>query len=126
MQADLDVLPLLTQALQGGPGGVALAVAAGILLLVQGAKRMGAVVPILADRRVVLGLALLGPVLGAVVTALAAGAPITAAVVLNGLLAGLTASGLWSSGKALAESAGAKASAAVADKSAALKALDGP
>lgn len=111
--ATLDALPILLDALSRGPAGVGLAVAAGILLLVQLLRTFGARIhPVLGDGRVAVALALLLPVVGTIVTVLHAGGALTLAVIVNALLAGLTASGLFSAARTLAPNATAKASAA--------------
>lgn len=110
----VSALGILIDALARGPAGVGLAVAAGILVLVQVLRAFGARIhPALGSGRAAAILAVVLPVVGAIVTTLASGAPITLAVILNAILAGLTASGLFSASRAVVKRAEAAGAAAV-------------
>jgi len=105
----VSALGVLIDALARGPAGVGLAVAAGVLVLVQVLRAFGARIhPALGSGRAAAILAVVLPVVGAIVTTLASGAPLTVAVVLNAILAGLTASGLFSASRAIVQRAEAK------------------
>lgn len=113
-QEVVSALGVLIDALARGPAGVGLAVAAGVLVLVQVLRAFGGRIhPALGSGRAAAILALVLPVVGAIVTALAAGQPLTIALILNGLLAGLTASGLFSASRAVVARAEAKGDLAV-------------
>lgn len=98
----LDVGGVLLSALSGGQ--YALLGAAALLLLVLVARKVGGkYVPFLATPRggAVLGLLLAG--LTSLVARLSAGAVFSTGLVLEAVMVALTASGLWSTGKALVE-----------------------
>ena len=109
----VSALGILIDALARGPAGVGLAVAAGLLVLVQVLRAFGARIhPALGSGRAAAILAVLLPVVGAIVTTLASGQALTVAVVLNAILAGLTASGLFSASRAIVQRAEARGDAA--------------
>ena len=113
-QEVVSALSVLIDALARGPAGVGLAVAAGVLVLVQVLRVFGARIhPALGSGRAAAILAVVLPVVGAIVTTLASGAPLTVAVVLNAILAGLTASGLFSASRAIVKRAEAAGGLAV-------------
>lgn len=94
----VDALQHLAQvALQAVTSGNWALLAALVLVgLVWAVRRWGASkVPFLASARGGALLALLGGIVGAVATALTAGAPVTAALLLKGLTVGVTAAGGW-------------------------------
>lgn len=98
----LDVGGLVLSALSGGQ--YALLGAAALLLLVLVARKVGGrYVPFLATPRggAVLGLLLAG--LTTLTARLSAGAVLSTGLVLEAVMVALTASGLWSTGKALVE-----------------------
>jgi hypothetical protein len=98
----VDVGGVLLSALSGGQ--YALLGAAALLLLVLVARKGGAkVVPWLGTPRggAVLALALAG--LTSLVARLSAGAPLSLGLFLEAVVVALSASGLWSTGKALVE-----------------------
>jgi hypothetical protein len=98
----VDVGGVLLSALSGGQ--YALLGAAALLLLVLAARKGGAqVVPWLGTPRggAVLALALAG--LTSLVARLSSGAPMSLGLVLEAVVVALSASGLWSTGKALVE-----------------------
>lgn len=117
----LDALALLSQALTMGPAGIALGVAAVLVGLVQVVRAYGSRLPgrigeILATPKAAAVTSLSLAILGSLATTLAAGAQISLTVVLNAVLLGLTASGLFSQGKAFiqrSEKAGQDASDAL-------------
>lgn len=98
----VDVGGVLLSALSGGQ--YALLGAAALLLLVLVARKVGGkYVPFLATPRggAVLALALAG--LTSLVARLSAGVPFSLGLVLEAVAVALSASGLWSTGKALVE-----------------------
>lgn len=112
----VDVLALISQALAMGPAGLALGVAAVLVGLVQLVRTFGARLhPALGTPRAAAITSLALAILGALAASLATGAPLTLTVALNAILAGLTASGLFSASKAIArsEAKGAEAAAAL-------------
>ena len=110
----VSALGILIDALARGPAGVGLAVAAGLLVLVQVLRAFGARIhPALGSGRAAAILAVVLPVVGAIVTTLASGGALTVAVVLNAILAGLTASGLFSASRAIVAKAEARGDLAV-------------
>jgi len=110
----VSALGILIDALARGPAGVGLAVAAGLLVLVQVLRAFGARIhPALGSGRAAAILAVVLPVVGAIVTTLASGGALTVAVVLNAILAGLTASGLFSASRAIVQRAEARGDLAV-------------
>lgn len=102
----VDPLALLSQALAMGPAGIALGVAALLVGLVQLVRRFGgALHPALGTARAAAITSLALAVLGSLATVLATGAPITLATVVNAILLGLTASGLFGASKAIVSKA---------------------
>lgn len=99
---ETDVLALISQALQMGPAGIALGVAALLVGLVQLVRHFGGRLhPALGTPRAAAITSLVLAILGALAATLATGAQLSLTVVLNAILAGLTASGLFSAGKAV-------------------------
>lgn len=123
---DVDVLALISQALAMGPAGIALGVAAVLVGLVQLVRHFGGRLhPALGTPRAAAITSLALAILGALAASLATGQALTLTVVLNAILAGLTASGLFSASKAIArsEAKGAEAAAAIGGKAAAQAAI---
>lgn len=124
---DVDVLALISQALAMGPAGLALGVAAVLVGAVQLVRHFGARLhPALGTPRAAAITSLALAILGALAASLATGQALTLTVALNAILAGLTASGLFSASKAViqrSEKAGADAAAAIGGKAAAQAAI---
>jgi len=124
---DVDALALISQALAMGPAGLALGVAAVLVGLVQLVRTFGARLhPALGTPRAAAITSLVLAILGALAATLATGTPLTLTVALNAILAGLTASGLFSASKAViqrSEQKGAEAAAAIGGKAAAQAAI---
>lgn len=98
----LDVGGILLSALSGGQ--YALLGAAALLLVVLVARKVGGkYVPFLATPRGGAVLALLVAGLTSLVARLAAGSALSAGLVLEAVMVALSASGLWSTSKALVE-----------------------
>lgn len=114
---DVDVLALISQALAMGPAGLALGVAAVLMGLVQLVRTFGARLhPALGTPRAAAITSLALAILGALAASLATGQALSLTVMLNAILAGLTASGMFSASKAViqrSEKAGQDASDAL-------------
>lgn len=93
--------PLVLQAVQSGNWSL-LAALALVALVWLARKYGGKYLPVLTTSRGGAALALLGGIGGAVATALAAGAPVSAALLVKGVTVGLTAAGGWTVIKTLA------------------------
>lgn len=89
-----SLAPLVLQAIQSGNWSLLASLA--LIALVWLARRYGGrFLPVLTTARGGAALALAGGIGGAVATALAAGAPVSVALLLKGLSVGLTAAGGW-------------------------------
>jgi hypothetical protein len=110
-----------------GSGDYVVAAALALMGVVFLLRRFGARIhPLLGSGKAAVVLTLLAGVGGAVANALLAGAPLTLALVLKGVMVALTSMGLFSGAKAItqAEDAGSRAAAEVGGKQAALAAIE--
>lgn len=106
----LALAQLFISAIQSGNALLALPVGVMLVLLVFRKfllPNFEARWPWLADKRLTLALAVLGPMAAAVLTAVLAGQPITFGLIATALLAGLGGVGLWSGQKNWREAAAA-------------------
>lgn len=98
----LELSRLLLDAISGGRW--TLVASLGVVLSVWVVRRFASPVwPVLADKRIALVLAILGPMAASMATALIGGQALTIGVLLSGLIAGLGAVGMWSAQKNVRE-----------------------
>lgn len=98
----LTVSKMLLEAIQGGRWTLVASLA--VVLAIWGTRRFGGQWwPFLADRRVIVVLAIVGPAAVSIAMAIAGGQGVTLGVILSGLVTGLGAVGMWSAQKNVRE-----------------------